>query len=94
MSEVFTRKHLVELVAKKHELSKSKSEAILLDVLADLGKALKKGQKVTLSPFGTFEVKKRAARKGRNPKTGAPVKIKAKKVVRFKAYAGLKNTVG
>lgn len=94
MSEVFTRKQLVESVAKKHEISKSKAEVIVLDVLSDVAKALKKGQRVTLSPFGSFDVKKRAARKGRNPKTGEPVKIKARKVVRFKSYAGLKAAVG
>jgi DNA-binding protein HU-beta len=94
MSETYTRKDLVVSLAKKHELSKTKAEAIILDLFTDLSKALKKGQKLTLSPFGTFEVKKRPARKGRNPATGASIKIAAKKIVRFKAYAGLKNTIG
>jgi DNA-binding protein HU-beta len=94
MSGTYTRKDLVVALAKKHELSKAKAESIVLDLFTDLSKALKKGQKLTLSPFGTFEVKKRAARKGRNPATGATIKIAAKKVVRFKAYAGLKETIG
>jgi len=94
MSDTFTRKDLVESLAKKQELSKVKAEAVILDLLSDISKALKKGQKVTLSPFGTFEVKKRPARKGRNPATGASIKIAAKKSVRFKSYAGLKNTIG
>jgi len=94
MSETYTRKDLVAALATKHELSKVQAEAIILDLFSDVSKALKKGKKVTVSPFGTFEVNKRAARKGRNPKTGASIKIAAKKVVRFKAYAGLKKTVG
>jgi DNA-binding protein HU-beta len=94
MSEAYTRKDLVDALAKTHTLSRAKTEAIVLDLFTNLSKALKKGQKVTLSPFGTFVVKKRAARKGRNPATGATVKIKAKKVVGFKPYAGLKGTIG
>jgi DNA-binding protein HU-beta len=94
MSDAYTRKDLVLAIAKTHDLSKAKAESIVLDLFTNLSKALKKGQKLTLSPFGTFEVRKRPARKGRNPATGASIKIAAKKVVRFKAYAGLKNTIG
>ncbi|MBL6750551.1 MAG: HU family DNA-binding protein [Nevskia sp.] len=94
MSDAYTRKDLVQAIAKTHGLSKAKAESIVLDLFTNLSKALKKGQKLTLSPFGTFEVRKRPARKGRNPATGASIKIAAKKVVRFKAYAGLKNTIG
>lgn len=94
MSDAYTRKDLVLALAKAHGLSKAKAESIVLDMLSNLSKALKKGQRLTLSPFGAFEVRKRPARKGRNPATGASIKIAAKKVVRFKAYAGLKNTIG
>jgi DNA-binding protein HU-beta len=94
MSDAYTRKDLVLAIAKTHDLSKAKAESIVLDLFTNLSKALKKGHKLTLSPFGTFEVRKRPARKGRNPATGASIKIAAKKVVRFKAYAGLKNTIG
>jgi DNA-binding protein HU-beta len=47
-----------------------------------------------MHPFGSFEIRKRPARKGRNPATGESIKIPAKKVVKFKAYSGLKETVG
>jgi DNA-binding protein HU-beta len=94
MSDTYNRKSLVAFLAKKHELSNAAAERIVLDTFADITKALKKGQVVTMFPFGTFQVKKRAARKGRNPKTGAAVRIPAKKIVRFKAYVGLKSAVG
>lgn len=94
MSETFTRKELVESLAKQYELPKSTTDALVLELFSQVSKALKKGKKVTISPFGTFEVRKRAARKGRNPRTGETVKVKARKVVKFKAYAGLKETVG
>ena len=94
MSTVYSRKDAVAMLVKKHELSRTQAEAIVQDLFADWGKALKKGSRLQLHPFGSFEVKKRAARKGRNPATGASIKIAAKKVVKFKAYAGLKETVG
>ncbi|MGF7230785.1 HU family DNA-binding protein [Arachidicoccus sp.] len=56
-------------------------------------KTLKSGDKVTLVGFGTFSVSKRAARTGRNPQTGAPLKIKAKKVARFKAGKDLSSKI-
>ena len=58
-----------------------------------IARSLKKGDKVSLVGFGTFEVRKRAARTGRNPKTGETIKIKASKVPAFKAGKGLKDTV-
>jgi nucleoid DNA-binding protein len=61
--------------------------------LAAIQKALKKGDTVTLVGFGTFRVSKRKARKGRNPQTGAVIKIAAKKVPVFKAGKGLKDAV-
>jgi DNA-binding protein HU-beta len=60
----------------------------MLDLFTDtIGKTLNKGGKVTLVGFGTFSVSKRAARTGRNPQTGTAIKIKAKKVAKFKAGA-------
>ncbi|HWY24036.1 MAG TPA: HU family DNA-binding protein [Nevskia sp.] len=94
MSDTLTRKDLVEVLAKKHDLPKSRVDALVVDLLDDVTKALKKGNKVALSQFGIFEVKKRPARKGRNPATGAAIKIPAKKNVRFKSSAGLKKTIG
>ncbi len=76
---------LVSKIADDSGLSKSQANAAL-DAFTDaVGKALKSGDKVTLVGFGTFSVSKRKARTGRNPKTGAAIKIKAKKVARFKA---------
>ncbi|MEJ8816919.1 HU family DNA-binding protein [Lacibacter sp. H407] len=77
-----------ELVAKLSEdaeLSKTQANAVLDSFIEAVTKTLKGGGKVTLVGFGTFSVTKRAARTGRNPQTGATIKIKAKKVAKFKA---------
>jgi DNA-binding protein HU-beta len=83
---------LVDVVAKV-VCSKKEAVAAVDCVLDSIAKALKKGDKVTLVGFGTFSVAKRAARAGRNPKTGAAIKIKAKKVPKFTAGKGLKDKV-
>jgi DNA-binding protein HU-beta len=83
---------LVESVVKVVE-KKSLAEAAVDCVLDTITKALKKGDKVTLIGFGTFSVSKRAARTGRNPQTGATIKIKAKKVPKFVAGKKLKDMV-
>ena len=62
-------------------------------ILGTVKKALKKGESVTLVGFGTFSVSKRAARKGRNPQTGEPIKIAARKVPKFVAGKALKDAV-
>lgn len=77
-----------ELVAKISDdsgISKTQANAALDSFTEAVTKALKSGDKVTLVGFGTFTVSKRSARTGRNPKTGESIKIKAKKVARFKA---------
>ena len=77
-----------ELVAKLSEdaeISKTQANAVLDSFVEAVTKTLKSGGKVTLVGFGTFSVTKRAARTGRNPQTGATIKIKAKKVAKFKA---------
>ena len=83
---------LIDEVAK---VTCSKKEAALAvgATLAAIQKALKKGDAVTLVGFGTFDVSKRKARTGRNPQTGAVIKIAAKKVPVFKAGKGLKDAV-
>jgi len=83
---------LIEEIAKV-TCSKKEAELALGATLATIQKALKKGDTVTLVGFGTFGVSKRKARKGRNPKTGEAIKIKAKKVPVFKAGKGLKDAV-
>ena len=84
---------LVEAIAKKSGLSKKTSEAALNAFTETVGKALKKGDKIQLVGFGTFEVAKRAARTGRNPQTGATIKIAASKTPMFKAGKALKDLV-
>ena len=84
---------LVAAIAESAELSKKDAEKALkafVDVVAD---ELKKGEKVQLVGFGTFEVSERAAREGRNPLTGAPMKIAASKAPKFKAGKALKDMI-
>ena len=85
-----------ELIAKiAEDAGITKTQANLtVDAFVDaVTKTLKKGDKVTLVGFGTFSVSKRAARNGRNPQTGKPIKIAAKRVAKFKAGAELSAKV-
>jgi nucleoid DNA-binding protein len=83
---------LVNEVAKVVATKKAAADAVEA-VLASITKALKKKQAVTIVGFGTFKVGKRKARKGRNPQTGAEIKIKAKNVPKFVAGKELKDAV-
>ena len=87
------KKDLVASIAAKAELSKADSEKALNATIEAISNALKKKDKVQLIGFGTFEVRKRAARKGRNPATGKEIKIKASNVPAFKAGKALKEKV-
>ncbi len=84
---------LIEAVANSADLSKADAGKAVDAVVESISKALKKGDKVSLVGFGTFSVRKRAARKGRNPKTGETIKIKAGKTPGFKAGKALKDAV-
>ena len=84
---------LINAVAEKAVLSKKDSEAAVTAALDVISAALAEGDKVQLVGFGTFEVKKRAARTGRNPKTKEPVEIPASKVPAFKPGKALKDAV-
>ncbi|MBR6451685.1 MAG: HU family DNA-binding protein [Lachnospiraceae bacterium] len=84
---------LVDAMAKNAGLSKKDAEKALKAFTETVAKELKKGGKVQLVGFGTFEVSKRAAREGRNPQTGAVMKIKASKAPKFKAGKALKDLV-
>ena len=84
---------LVSQVAKVVS-TKKEAQAAVDCVFSTITKTLKKKDTVTLTGFGTFKVVQRKARKGRNPQTGAEIKIKAKKVVRFVPGKALKNAVG
>ena len=84
---------LVAAVAAKAELSKKDAEAAVKAVIDSVTEALADGDKVALVGFGTFEVKTRAARTGKNPRTGEAISIPASKVPSFKAGAALKHAV-
>ena len=84
---------LVEALANKTGETKKSAEASLNAFVEVVTDALKKGDKVQLIGFGSFEVRKRAARKGRNPQTGEEIKIAASKSLVFKAGKQLKDTV-
>ncbi len=84
---------LVAAIAAKAELSKKDSEKALKALTDTVAEQLKKGEKIQLVGFGTFEVVKRAARTGKNPQTGKAIKIPASKAPKFKAGKGLKDTV-
>lgn len=84
---------LIEAVASSASTTKAHATVIVGSVLEVITKSLKKGNNVTIVGFGTFKVTKRKARNGRNPRTGAVIKIPAKKSVSFVAGKGLKNTV-
>ena len=84
---------LIEAVAAKADLKKKDAEAAVNALTEVIVEALKAGDKVQLVGFGTFEVKERAAREGRNPKTGETIKIDAVKYPVFKAGKGLKDEV-
>jgi DNA-binding protein HU-beta len=84
---------LIEAIAKSADLSKAAAGRALDATLESISNSLKKGELVSLVGFGTFYVAKRAARNGRNPRTGETIKIKAAKVPKFRAGKGLKDTV-
>ena len=84
---------LIDAVADEAEVSKAEAGRAVDAVISSITKALKKGDSVTLVGFGTFQVRKRAARTGRNPKTGDTIKIAASKNPAFKAGKALKDAV-
>ncbi len=84
---------LVESMANAASISKAAAERALTGLLDSITKALSKGDKVTLVGFGTFSISKRSARQGRNPQTGAAIKIPARKVARFKPGSKLADAV-
>ena len=84
---------LIAEVAKKSNLSKAQAQKTIDATLEAIKGTLKKGKKVSLIGFGSFLVRKRKARLGRNPKTGETIKIKASKVPAFSAGAGFKKAV-
>ena len=84
---------LVAAMAEKAQISKKDAEAALKAFTDVVAEELKKGEKIQLVGFGTFEVSERAARTGRNPQTGAEMTIAASKAPKFKAGKALKDSV-
>ena len=87
------RTELIDLISEKAELTKASASRALDALLEGVTVSLQNGDPVVLVNFGTFTVKQRAAREGRNPSTGEKIKIKAAKVVGFKAGKALKEAV-
>jgi len=88
-----TKADLISSVAKDSKVTKMAAEKALNAFAATVTKALKKGDKISLTGFGTFSVAKRKARKGRNPRTGREIKINATRVAKFKPGNKLRNAV-
>jgi DNA-binding protein HU-beta len=91
---VLTKADLVDSLANEFELSKRQAGDIIDMLLDEIKAALQAGDKVQLIPFGSFVVRDRKAREGRNPKTGAKIKIAARRVPAFSAGKGLRDAVG
>lgn len=88
-----TLKQLAAVLAEEHQMTKKAGEAMLNDLVALITKHLKKGERIRLTGLGILQVRKRAARMGRNPATGEAIKIKASKKVAFRAAKELKEAV-
>jgi DNA-binding protein HU-beta len=87
------KSELIDAIASSADISKAAAGRAIDGMTDAIGGALKKGEQVTLVGFGTFSVRDRAERKGRNPQTGAEITIKAAKIPSFKAGKGLKDTI-
>ena len=92
-SAILTLRHMAERLAETHELPKRQANEMLTQVVEMITKSLKKGEKIRLSGLGILQVRKRAARMGRNPQTGEPVKIKASKKIAFRPAKDLKEAI-
>ena len=84
---------LVEAIANEADISKSDAQSALDAFVSTVTNEMKKGDKVTIVGFGTFSTSNRAARTGRNPQTGQPIQIPAKKVAKFSAGKALKDAI-
>jgi DNA-binding protein HU-beta len=88
-----TFKHLAAALAETHEMSKKQAETVLGNLVENIVKHLKKGERIRIGGLGILQVRRRAARMGRNPATGEPIQIKASKKVAFRAAKELKEAV-
>jgi DNA-binding protein HU-beta len=92
-SSILTLRHIAEQLSETHELPKRQANEMLTQVIEMIARSLKKGDKIRLSGLGILQVRKRAARTGRNPQTGEPIKIKASKKIAFRPAKELKEAV-
>ncbi len=92
-SPILTLRNIAERLAEVHELPKRQANEMLTQVVEMIAKSLKKGDKIRLTGLGILQVRKRAARMGRNPQTGEPIKIKASKKIAFRPAKELKEAV-
>jgi DNA-binding protein HU-beta len=88
-----TLKHLAAALAETHEMSKKQAETVLGDLVGNIVKHLKKGERIRIGGLGILQVRRRAARMGRNPATGEAIQIKASKKVAFRASKELKESI-
>ncbi|MCC8088669.1 MAG: HU family DNA-binding protein [Rikenellaceae bacterium] len=88
------KSHIVEALAKDAKLTRTQSKKIVESLMKITTKALKEGENVALTGLGTLYVAERKEKKGRNPKTGEPLKIKAKKIVKFRPGRNLGGNRG
>ncbi len=92
-AEIVTLRHLATEVAESHGLSQKQANEVLSGAIMAIGKHLKKGSRIRIAGLGTLEVRKRAARMGRNPATGEAIKIKASKKVAFRPAKDLSEAI-
>lgn len=88
-----TKEQMIERMASEAGITKAQATRAMKSMITNITKSLKKGNKVTFVGFGSFDVSKRKARTGRNPQTGAEIRIPAAKVPKFKAGKALKDAV-
>jgi len=92
-ASILTLRNIAERLSELHEVPKRQANEMLGQVVEMIARSLKKGEKIRLSGLGILQVRKRAARMGRNPQTGEPVKIKASKKIAFRAAKELKESI-
>ena len=92
-SPVLTLRHIAERLSETHEVPKRQANEMLTQVVELIARSLKKGEKIRLTGLGILQVRKRAARTGRNPQTGEPIKIKASKKIAFRPAKELKEAI-
>ena len=92
-ADLVTLRHLATEIAESHVLSQKQVNEVLSGTITAIGKRLRKGAKIRIAGLGTFEVRKRPERMGRNPATNQPIKIKASKKVAFRAAKDLNEAI-